>query len=82
MHKNLYNIVRDRVVSGYKMQSDVSTVVGGPANILRIVQTLIHSYIFSGMVHLGDWKLLNFLFRKKILSSPQKFTSKNEKKRS
>ena len=54
MHKNLYNIVRDRVVSGYKMQSDVSTVVGGPANILRIVQTLIHSYILSGMVHLGD----------------------------
>jgi len=29
-------------------------VVGGPAHTLRIFQTLIHSYIFSGMVHLGD----------------------------
>ena len=28
--------------------------VGGPAHTLRIFQTLIHSYIFSGMVHLGD----------------------------
>ena len=28
--------------------------VGGPGHTLRIFQTLIHSYIFSGMVHLGD----------------------------
>ena len=26
----------------------------GPAHTLRNFQTLIHSYIFSGMVHLGD----------------------------
>ena len=32
----------------------VRSTLGGPAHTLRIFQTLIHSYIFSGMVHLGD----------------------------
>ena len=28
--------------------------VGGPAHTLRVYNILIHSYLFSGMVHLGD----------------------------
>ena len=52
-----------RVLTGVLLRSYIydhflnnSTVpmIGGPAHTLRIFQTLIHSCIFSGMVHLGD----------------------------
>ena len=52
---------------------------GGPAHTLRKFQTLIHSYIFSIMVHLGDWKLHNFLFRKKSHLHPEKSRQKTRK---
>ena len=60
----------------------VPPIVGGPAHTLRIFQTLIKYYIFSGMVHLSDQKLLNFLFQKKSHLDPRKSRQKKEKKRS
>ena len=42
--------------------------LGGPAHTLRLFKTQRHAYLFSGIVHLGDLKLLNFSFLKTMSS--------------
>ena len=48
-------------------RSQTVPLIGGPAHTWRIFQTLIHSQIFSGMVHLYDQKMLDFFVSKKIV---------------
>ena len=37
---------------------EIEFLVGGPAQSLRLLKTQRHAYLSSGIVHLGDYKLL------------------------
>ena len=66
--------------SGAALAGVTDIKVGIPAHTLWMFQTLIHSYIFSGMVHLGNWNRLLFCFEKKSHLHPKTSRQKTRKK--
>ena len=47
--------------------------IGGPAQTLQLFKNQRHAYLFSGIVHLGEYKVLKFIFfEKNVILVPKK----------
>ena len=56
----------------FLLATTATTTIGGPAQSLWLFKTQRHAYIFSGTVHLGDYKLLLKKIEKNDILVPKK----------